>query len=274
LLVGLTLYDAFSGGLNKTNIPLPLLVSVRVHWSKKMNETIQHDFTLACVRLAQEIITDDEGTESAGHTHKSKAKQEALQALLNLENQPHLSFDHITDILYQLHESSSAQSKAGQGIVALLLAWANRQDLPFGDAVEAAHTLYLMSPKGSQEKQQAIQVLLTQAQWPHVTMKQSIEAVLALCYASPLRSHERKQAVQLLLELAQRPHLSVEDALVFITLDSDNMMLIGSTPAWEKRELAIKKHMLISLAQRPDLTSKQAAQVSGSLATFSDLQVG
>ena len=143
----------------------------------------------------------------------------------------------------------------------MLLDLAARRDLPFGDAVEAAHTLYRMAPKGSEEKRQAIQMLLTQAQWPGVTMKQSVEAVLALCYASPLRSKERQQGIQVLLELAQRPDLSVEDALVLITLDSDMMALIASTPAWVKRQQASRKQLLLALEERPGLTSEQTLHI-------------
>jgi hypothetical protein len=144
----------------------------------------------------------------------------------------------------------------------MLLDLAKRRDLPFGDAVEAAHTLYRMAPKGSEEKQQAIQMLLAQAQWPGVSMKQSVEAVLALCFASPLRSKERQQGIQVLLDLAQRPDLSVEDALVLITLDSDMMALIASTPAWEKRQQASRKQMLEAVAQHSDLTSEQVVQIA------------
>jgi hypothetical protein len=242
-----------------------------------MEEKVQLDIALACVRLAQQIIEDDKAIERTDHTRKSKAKQEALQALLTLGDQRQTSFDHITEILMQLYESSPAQSITRQRVAQMLLTWASRRDLPFGDTVEAAHTLYLISPKGSEDKQQAIQMLLTQAQWPDSTVKQSVEAVLALCFASPLRSKERKQGIQVLLELAQRPHLSVEDALIFITLDSDNIILIGSTPAWEKRELAIRKQMLVALAQRPDLTSEQIVQIvqiAEALSVYSDAQAG
>jgi len=116
-------------------------------------------------------------------------------------------------------------------------------------------------------------MLLTQARWPNITMKQSVEAVTALCYASPLRSKERQQGIQVLLDLAQRPDLSVEDALVLITLDSDMMMLIASTPAWEKRQQARRKLLLEALAQRSDLTSEQARFIAEALSSFSDAKL-
>jgi hypothetical protein len=228
-----------------------------------MDENVQHDLALSCVRLAQQITEADEVMERTGPSRTSKAQKEALQALLSVGDQRPLSFNrHLTEVLWQLYESSPAQSNTRQRVMQMLLDLAKRRDLPFGDAVEAAHTLYRMAPKGSEEKQQAIQMLLTQAQWPGVTMKQSVEAVLALCFASPLRSKERQQGIQVLLDLAQRPDLSVEDALVLITLDSDMMGLIASTPAWEKRQQASRKQMLEALAQRSDLTSEQAVQLA------------
>jgi hypothetical protein len=229
---------------------------------KEMDENISHDLALACRRLAQQLSEDDEALDTTSHSRKSKEKKEALQALVSLGDQRHFSFNDITDLLCAVYESSPLQSKARQHVAQVLLAWAERRDLSFGDAVEAAHTVYRISPKGSEEKQQAIQMLLTQAQWPGITRKQSVEAVLALCYASPLRSKERRQGILVLLELAQRPDLSVEDALVLITLDSDMMALIASTPAWEKRQQASRKQMLEALAQHSDLTSEQAMQIA------------
>jgi hypothetical protein len=237
---------------------------------KEMDENVQQDLAPACRRLAQQLSEDDEGLDTTSRSRKSKEKKEALQALLSVGDQRHFSFNDITDLLCAVYESSPVQSKARQHVAQVLLAWAERRDLPFGDAVEAAHILYRISPKGSEEKQQAIQMLLTQAQWSDATMKQSVEAVLALCWASPLRSKERKQGIQVLSELAQRPHLSVEDALVFITLDWDHMMIIGSTPAWEKRQLAIRKQMLVALAQRSDLTAEQTVHIAEALSVFSD----
>jgi hypothetical protein len=228
-----------------------------------MDEHVQHELALACVRLAQQITEADEEMQRTGPSRTSKAQQEALQALLSVGDQPHLAFDlHLGEVLWQLYATSPPQSNARQRVTQMLLDLANRRDLPFGDAVEAAHILYRMAPKGSEEKQQAIQMLLTQAQWPGVTMKQSVEAVLALCYASPLRSKERQQGIQVLLDLAQRPDLSVEDALVLMTLDSDMTALIASTPAWEKRQQASRKRLLQALAQRSDLTSEQAVQLA------------
>ena len=237
-----------------------------------MDEGVQHDLALACVRLVQQMTEAEEERQRTGPSRASQAQQEALQALMRLGEQRPLSFPHLTEVLWQLYASSPAQSNARQRVMQLLLDLANRRDLPFGEAVEAAHTLYRMAPKGSEEKQQAIQMLLTQAQWPGVTMKQSVEAVKALCYASPLRSKERQQGIQVLLDLAQRSDLSVEDALVLITLDSDMMALIDSTPAWVKRQQASRKLLLEALAQRSDLTSEQAAQIAEALSSFSDAQ--
>ncbi len=85
----------------------------------------------------------------------------------------------------------------------------------------------------------------------------------ALCYASPLRSNEREQGILVLLDVAQRPDLSVEDALAFITLDSDHMCIILTTSALlTKRQVAARKQMLEALAQRSDLTSEQDVQIA------------
>ena len=102
-------------------------------------------------------------------------------------------------------------------------------------------------------------------------MKQSVEAVMALCYASPLRSKEREQGILVLFELAQRPDLSVEDALAFITLNSDHMSTIATTSSvLAKRQVAVREQMLESLALRPDLTSEQAAHIAEVLSVFNN----
>src|SRR6266699_1524586 len=132
-----------------------------------MDEHVQHELALACVRLAQQITEADEEMQTTGPSRTSKAQQEALQALLSLGDQPHLAFDlHLGEVLWQLYATSPPQSNARQRVMQMLLDLAQRRDLPFGDAVEAAHTLYRMAPKGSEEKQQAVQMLWTQAQWP------------------------------------------------------------------------------------------------------------
>jgi hypothetical protein len=238
-----------------------------------MDEHIRHDFALACRQLAQQLSEEDEGLDATSHSRKSKKKQAALRTLLSVGDQHHFSFHDIIDLLCAVYAGSPSESKARQQVAQLLLAWAERRDLLFGDAVEAAHTLYRISPKGSQDKQQAIQMLLTQARWPNSTMKQSVEAVTALCYASPLRSKERDQGILVLLEVVQRPDLSVEDALAFITLDSDHLCTIATTSAvLTKRQVAVRKELLEVLAQRLNLTSEQAAHIADALSSFNDGQ--
>ena len=238
-----------------------------------MDEHVQQDLALACRHLAHQLSEEDERLDTTSRSWKSKEKQEALQALLSVGNQDHCSFYDITDLLCAVYAGSPVQSKARQHVAQMLLTWAERRDLPFGDAVEAAHTLYLISSKGSQDKQQAVQMLLTQARWPNIPMKQSVEAVTALCYASPLRSKERDQGILVLLEVAQRPDLSVEDALAFITLDSEHMCTIATNSAvLTKRQVAVRKQMLEALAQRSDLTSEQGAHIAEALSVFSDGQ--
>jgi hypothetical protein len=240
---------------------------------KEMDKYVEHDLTLACHQLAQQLSEEDEGLDTTSRSRKSQEKQAALQALLSVGDQRHFSFDDITGLLCAVYAGSPSLSKARQQVAQMLLAWAERRDIPFGDAVEAAHTLYLISPKGSQDKQQAIQMFLTQARWPNSTMKQSVEAVTALCYASPLRSKERKQGILVLFEVAQRPDLSVEDALAFITLNSDHLCTIATTSAvLTKRQVAVRKQMLEALAQRPDPTSGQVVKIAEALSSFSDGQ--
>ena len=231
-----------------------------------MDENVQHDLVLECRRLAQQLSEGDESPGINVRSKRAKEKREALQGLLSLDDQHPLSFDDLTGFLCDIYENSLLQSTSRQLVVQVLLAWAHRRNLPFHDAVQAAHALYCISPKGSEEKQQAVEALLTQARWPDISMRQSLEAVKALCYASPLRSKWRVQGILVSFELAQRPHLSAEDALAFITLDSDHMCIIGSTSALlEKRELAVRKQMLQALVQRPELTSEQAEIIAEAL---------
>ena len=234
-------------------------------------ENVPRDLILACVRLAQRVREEDEKGDTTDRSRKANEKKTALQALLNLKNQPSVSWDDLGDLLWTLYARSPMQSIARQQIVQMLLDWAQRQDLPFYHVVEAAHTLYGMSPKGSQEKQQAVQMLLTQACWPTVTMRQSVEAVTALCFASPLRSKEREQGIEVLSALAQRPDLSVEDALVFITLDFDfaPITIIDATPASKRRQVALRKNMLEALVQHSDLTAQQEAHIAEALSVLS-----
>jgi hypothetical protein len=179
-----------------------------------MDESVQDDLALACVRLAQQITEANEVMQRTGPSHTSKAQKEALQALVRGGDQRPLSLNHLTEVLWQLYASSPAQSNTRQRVKQLLLDLAKRRDLPFGDAVEAAHTLYRMAPKGSEEKQQAIQMLLTQAQWPGVTIKQSVEAVLALIASPPAWEKRQQASRKLLLEaLAQRSDLTSEQAM-------------------------------------------------------------
>jgi hypothetical protein len=96
------------------------------------------------------------------------------------------------------------------------------------------------------------------------------------------KSKEKKEALQallslgdqgilVLLELAQRSDFSVEDALAFITLDSDHVSTIYTTYALlKRRQLAVRRQMLEALAQRSDLTSEQAAQIAEALSVVSD----
>ena len=103
-------------------------------------------------------------------------------------------------------------------------------------------------------------------------MKQSVEAVLALSQVCPLRSKEREEGIEVLSALAQRPDLSVEDAWAFLTLDFDfaPISIIETTPALKRRQLAVRKDLLLALAQRSDLTSEQAMHIAQALAVFSD----
>ncbi len=100
-------------------------------------------------------------------------------------------------------------------------------------------------------------MLLAQAHWPDTTVAQAQEAALALSHASAYRSKERKQAIQALIELTGRPDLSFEDAVV---LDYESAIQ-GSTRALEQQQRAAKKQMWETVAQRPDLTAEQRAQV-------------
>jgi len=237
-----------------------------------MDEKIPRTLILACVDLAQHVSEEDGRVYPTGRNRKTQEKKEALQALLSLQDQPDVSWDTIADLLWCVYASSPLQSTARQRIVQMLLGWAQRQDLPFSLAVEAAFRLYRMSPKGSQERQQAAQMLLTQARWPTLPMKQSVEAVLALSQVCPLRSMEREEGIEVLSALAHRSDLSVEDVWAFITLDFDfaPLSIIEAAPALKRQQLALRKDLLLALAQRSDLTTEQAMHIAQALYVFSD----
>src|SRR5438067_4718035 len=125
------------------------------------------------------------------------------------------------------------------------------------DILRVQQTFYVQSPQESNERKLAIEMLLAQAHWPDTTVAQAQEAALALCHASAYRPKERNQSIQALLELTRRPDLSFEDAVVL----DDERAVIGSTRALEQQQMAAKKQMWETIAQRTDLTSEQRAQV-------------
>lgn len=230
-----------------------------------MDENLQRGLVQDSIHLAQQIIADGEAELTTGGSRALKTRKKALQTLLEAQDQQQFfSSEEISDAFWTLYADSPPQSKTRQHIASVMLAWAQRRDLPFGDAVEAAHSLYRMGKhhKGPVEKQQAAEVFLIQAQWPDLTMKQIVETICALCYASPGHLPEKKRAVDLFFALARRPNLSVEDTLAFITLDSDIIMLIGSTRAQQAQERALKQQMLKELAERSDLMEEQRVLIT------------
>ena len=259
-----------------------------------MDENVQHKITLACIALLQKNTADYQQARKRTGLRGPTTKREAIEFLLSAASEPDITLENVTDALWIIFKRSKPASQTRQWVtqllfdlmrredinahdtvevatalyllspqgsqeqqeaVQVLLALAKRRDIPFEDIVEAAHSLYLQSPKGSKERQQAIEMLLAQAHWPDTTVAQ--EAALALSHASAYRSKERKQAIQALIELTGRPDLSFEDAVV---LDYESAIQ-GSTRASEQQQRAAKKQMWETVAQRPDLTAEQRAQV-------------
>lgn len=192
----------------------------------------------------------------------SQIRQWVTRLLFDLMQRDGILARDVIELATSLYLLSSPGSQEQQAAIQALLALAKRRDIPFGDTVEAAHSLYVQAvykqgPRGLKERQQASEMLLEQARWPDTTAAQAQEAALALCYASPYRSEERKQAIQALLEVYERPDLSFEDAEV---LDYERSGQ-ASSRALQQQQLEGKKRMWERVAQRPDLTSEQRAEV-------------
>lgn len=169
-----------------------------------------------------------------------------------------------------LYLLSPCDSQEQQAAVQTLLALARRRDISFGDAVEAAHSLYVRAvyvqgTRGSKERQRASEMLLEQARWSGTTPAQAQEAELALCHAAPYRSEERNRAIQVLIEVMARPNLTFEDAEILDFVRS----LHGGNRALQRRQLLAKKRMWETVAQRPDLTTGQSAEVVRALEDYS-----
>ena len=264
-----------------------------------MDENVQQKITLACMALLQKNAAGSQQARQCTGRRSPTTKKEAIALLLKAASEPDITLENVTDALWILFKRSKPASQTRQWVTQLLLdlgqqeditasdavevatalyllspqgspeqqegvqrllALAKRRDIPFGDTVEAAHSLYVQSPHGSQERQQAIEMLLAQAHWPDTTVAQAQEAALALCHASAYRPKERNQAIQALIELTRRPVLSFEDAVVL-----DNNAMIASTSSLVKQQLAAKKQMWETVAQRSDLTSEQHAQLAEAL---------
>jgi len=93
---------------------------------KEMDENVAHDLALACRHLAQHLNEEDEGLDTTSRSRTSKEKQEALQALLSLEDQRHFSFQDTIDLLCAVYQGSPFQSQARQQVAQVLFAWAQR----------------------------------------------------------------------------------------------------------------------------------------------------
>ncbi len=268
-----------------------------------MDENIQHEITLACIALLQKNAANYQKARKSSVLREPQTKREAIAVLLKATSEPEITFQDATNALWTIYKRSKPASQTRQWVTQLLfdlvqredltasdarevasalyalspqgspeqqeavrrlLAMAKRRDIPFGDTVEAAHSLYVQSPQGSKERQQAIEMLLAQAHWSDITVAQAQEAALALCYASAYRSKERQQAIQALIELNRRPGLSFEDAVVL----DDDKIIVASTKALETQQLAAKKQMWETIAQHPDLTAEQRAQLAEALESY------
>jgi len=201
---------------------------------------------------------------------ESQTRQWVTQLLFGLLQRAGITAPDATELASTLYNLSPRDSHERQAAVQALLALARRRDIPFGDAVEAAHSLYVQAvyaqgPRGARERQQASEMLLEQARWPGITAAQAQEAALALCYAAPYRSKERNESILALIEVMRRPDLSFEEAKV---LDYQRATQ-GGNRALVQQQLAAKKRMWETVAQRPDLTSEQRAEVARALEDYS-----
>jgi hypothetical protein len=278
-----------------------------------MDEIVQHKIALACIALlrknaiAYKQASDDDSIKGSSCSLPSsknndvtepKTKKEAITWLLNVANEPDITFDQVTDALWIVYQRSRPASQTRQWVVHLLLdlakqedvapddattavrtvcaldlqdseeqqeavrillALANRRDILFRDTVEAAHALYIDNPKGSQARELGAEMLLTQARWSDVTAAQALEAALALAY---VRGHGTlaKDWNRAIQVLIE---LAQQPDLSFedaIVLDNQGTS-VHSNKKLLKQQLEAKKQMWETVGKRSDLTPEQQAEV-------------
>lgn len=266
-----------------------------------MDETTQQKIAVACIALLERDAANDNQERISNNRGEPSTKKEAVEWLLNAASASDITLENVTDALWVVYKRSKPGSQTRQWVTQLLfellqqegispgdaielastlynlspqgsherqaavealLALAKRRDILFGDAVEAAHSLYVRAvhvqrSRGAKERQRASEMLLEQARWSGTTPVQVQEAALALCHAAPYRCEERNRAIQVLIEVMARPDLTFEDAETLDFMRS----LHGGNKALQRQQLVAKKRMWERVAQRPDLTAGQRAEV-------------
>jgi len=227
-----------------------------------------------CKSVSEPESTFDQALDALWIVYKrsrpsSQTRAWVVQFLLDLAKREALAVPEAIQIAGTVCAFGLQDSPQQQEAVAILLALAQRRDLFFGDTVEAAHTLYVQSPKGSLARAQGAEMLLAQARWPDITVAQAQEAAQALAFARGrgMQSKAWNLAISVLIELARRPDLSFEEAKIL----DDQRISVSSTKALVKHQLAAKKQMWESVAQRSDLTSAQRAEVVQALQEYTVL---
>ena len=279
-----------------------------------MDEIVQHEITLACIALlrknaiAYKLASDAESTQGPSCSLPSsknndvsepKTKKEAIIWLLNVANEPDITFNQVTDALWIIYQRSRPASQTRQWVVHLLLdlakqedvapddaiaaasticaldlqdseeqqeairillALANRRDILFRDTVEAAHALYVNSPKGSRARELGAEMLLTQARWSDTTPVQAQEAAQALAFARYRGGMLVKDRNRAIQVLIE---LTQRPDLSFedAGIIDDQGMSIYSDKKLIKQQLEAKKRMWEVVEQRSDLTPEQHAYV-------------
>jgi hypothetical protein len=276
-----------------------------------MDEIVQHEITLACITLLHKnaiaykqttnVITQGASCSLSSNTSddvtEPKTKKEAITRLLNVANEPDITFNQVNDALWIVYQKSRPDSQTRQWVVRLLLdlakredvapddattaarticaldlpdseeqqeairillTLANRRDILFGDTVEAAHALYVNNPRGSRARELGAEMLLTQARWPDITAAQAQEAALALAY---VRGHGTlaKDWNRAIQVLIE---LAQRPDLSFedAVILNNQEASVSSNKKLLKQQLEAKKQMWEAVRQRPDLTPEQQAE--------------
>jgi hypothetical protein len=266
---------------------LGLLMQTRQYASfarKTLLELINPDVvadTLTRTRVAQ-VIYDYS-------LNQSDEKLQAVQMLLDLTKYSNLTFQQNMQIAQALYNCSAEESEQEKQVLQMLLELAQRPDSSFQEVVLATQPLYQICHPESAEVQRANQILSDWVQQSNLQIEQVLQTALILFLSSPDELSELRDLTDLLLikyfsdiyyhviHLSQLAHEDLNDWGSEIYLDlaqqskpfpEATLQLAQALQREVITEIGGRRQsvpILVSLAQRPNLSFEQSVLVTRAL---------